>query len=114
MVNRRDEPLAAVWSHQGQVRYSVRAKAFPFVALGKGDPIPRLSAANRAIANGQTGFTEFAEANAHPWTGRSDLEHYEQMRVARNGNAVMLLWAELPEDEEDDGDLRELGAPGFR
>ncbi|MEM0950331.1 MAG: ImmA/IrrE family metallo-endopeptidase [Pseudomonadota bacterium] len=114
MVNRRDEPLAAVWSYQGYVRYAVRAKAFPFVALSKRDPIPRLSSAHRAIANGQPGFTQFTEADPYPWTGRSGFELYEQTRVAQNGHAVTLLWAELSEDDEEDRGLRELGTPGFR
>lgn len=114
MVDRRDEPLAAVWSYRGQVRYSVRANGFPFVALTKGDWIPQLSAAHRAIAAGKTGFTQFAEADGHIWTGRSNLELYEQTRVAPSGHAVTLLWAELPEDDEKDGGLDEIGTPGFR
>lgn len=113
MVDRRDEPLAAIWSHNGTVRSFTKGTGFPFVSVATGDRIPRTSAAYRAIANASTGFTEFAEADAHPWTGRSGLELYEQTRVAPNGHAVTLLWAELPEDDEDDGGLKELGMPGF-
>ncbi|MEM6891562.1 MAG: hypothetical protein AAF636_26090 [Pseudomonadota bacterium] len=114
MVDRRAEALAAVWSYNGTVRYFAKGADFPFVALGKGDRIPQTSAAHRGIANGQPGFTRFAEANAHAWTGRSELELYEQTRVAPSGHAVTLLWAELPEDYKDDGGLKELGMPGFR
>jgi hypothetical protein len=114
MVDRRNEPLAAVWSHDGTVRYFAKSADFPFVALSRGDRIPQTSAAHRAIANGQSGFTQFAEADPHPWTGRSNLELFEQTRVAPSGHAVTLLWAELSEDDNDDGGLKELGIPVFR
>ncbi|WP_171101914.1 ImmA/IrrE family metallo-endopeptidase [Ruegeria sp. HKCCD7255] len=113
MVERRDEPLAAVWSHNGTVRYFAKGADFPFLNLSRGDRIPQTSAAHRAITNASPGFTQFVEADPHPWTGRSNLELYEQTRVANKGHAVTLLWAELPEDEEDGG-LKELGIPGFR
>lgn len=114
MVERRDEPLAAVWSYQGNVRYFTRGPDFPFVALVKGDRIPRTSTAHRAIANAKPGCTEFAEADAHSWTGRSGLELFEQSRVTTNGHAVTLLWAELPEEEDEGGSIKELGVPRFR
>ena len=114
MVDRRYEALAAVWSHNGTVRYFARGTDFPFIALSRGDRMPQTSAAHRAIANGQPLFTQFAEADAHPWTGRSNLALFEQTRVANNGHAVTLLWAELPDDDEDNGGLNELGIPGFR
>lgn len=114
MVDRRDEPLASVWSYHGAVRYFAKGSDFPFVALSKGDRIPQTSAAHRAIANASPSFTQFAKADPHLWTGRSNLELFEQTRVAKNGHAVTLLWAELQEDQEDDGGLKELGMPGFR
>lgn len=82
--------------------------------LGKGDRIPQTSAAHHAITNAKPGFTQRTEADPHPWTGRSKLELYEQTRVANKGHAVTLLWAELTEDDEEDGGFKELGAPSFR
>lgn len=114
MVERRDEPLAAVWSQNGTVRYFSKGADFPFVALSRGDRLPQTSAAHRAITNASPGFTQFAEADPHPWTGRSDFELYEQTRVTPSGHAVTLLWAELPDDQEEDGGVKELGMPGFR
>ena len=114
MVDRRDEPLAAIWSYNGAVRYFAKGTDFPFVAISRGDRIPQTSAAHRAVANGQPGFTQIAESDPHSWTGRSDLELFEQTPVANNGHAVTLLWAELPDDDEDNGNLDELGMPGFR
>ncbi|QJF50724.1 ImmA/IrrE family metallo-endopeptidase [Roseobacter ponti] len=113
MLSLRDETLAVVWPFESRVRYSVRSKNFPFVALKKGDRVPQTSAAFRAITKAQPGFTQLAEADPHPWTGRSDLELCEQTRVASRGHAVTLLWAELPADDEDGG-LKELGISGFR
>jgi uncharacterized protein DUF955 len=113
MIDLRDEPLAAVWSHHGRVRYSVRGSGFPYVALNNGDKIPMATAAHRAIQNGKAGFTSFADTHPHPWTGRSGLELYEQTRLAANGHAVTLLWADIPEDDDDDAP-DELGMPGFQ
>jgi hypothetical protein len=114
MIELRDETLAAVWSYQGVIRYSVKARDFPFVALNKHDRIPQTSPAHRAITSGKPGFSEFVETDAYPWTGRSDFDLYEQTRVSPSGHAVTLLSAELPDEEDKDGGLKELGMPAFR
>lgn len=116
MIGRRDERLAAVVSKDGRVRYAVRSDSFPWVALTKGDPLPQSSAARQAVSSGTMGFTEMVEAMPGPWTGRADIDLWEQTRVGGNGTAITLLEAEMPEpdDEDDDGGLAELGAPGFR
>jgi Zn-dependent peptidase ImmA (M78 family) len=114
MIEHRDDPLAAVWSHNGTVRYFVKGGGFPFVALKTGDRIPKVSDAHRAITNTRPGFTGFAETHPHPWTGRTGFELYEQTRLAKNGHAVTLLWADLPDEDDGDGGLAELDTPGFR
>jgi len=114
MIDCRDEPLAAVWSHQGRVRYSVRDARFPFIPLKPRDPLPQTSHAVRAVTNARPGFTEFSEAHSLAWTNRPGLNLVEQTRLARKGHAVTLLWADLPEEDEDDSGLPELGLPGFR
>jgi Zn-dependent peptidase ImmA (M78 family) len=114
MIEHRDEPLAAVWSHKGTVRYCIKGNGFPFVALKTGDRMPQTSAAFRAITGGKAGFTRFAETHPHPWTGRTGFELYEQTRLAKNGHAVTLLWADLPDEDDEDGGLAELDTPGFR
>ncbi|MBS9717757.1 hypothetical protein ACFFUT_10460 [Pseudohalocynthiibacter aestuariivivens] len=58
--------------------------------------------AHRAISNAKRGFTEFAETSSITWTDQADLEIYEQTRVGTNGHAVTLLWAELPDDTDED------------
>lgn len=116
MVERRDEPLAAIWSHEGRVRYSIRGDAFPYLALNKNDPLPKISQAFKVVSKGDRGITTFRETHAAAWTRRPEIEMFEQTRVGKNGHAVTLLWAELPRDpdDEDDSGLPELGAPGFR
>ena len=116
MIARRDERLAAVVSKDGRVRYTVRGGSFPWVALTERDALPRISAARQAVSSGNMGFTEMVEAMPGPWTGRTDIDLWEQTRVGRNGTAITLLEAEMLEadGEDDDGGLAELGPPGFR
>ena len=114
-VNLHSEPLAAIWSHKGQVRYFIRKKAFPYLTCARGQPLPRASFALRAVQNGRKGFTEMNEVHGLTWSKNPELGLREQTRVGQNGYAVTLLWADIPEEEEDDdGGLPELGLPGFR
>ena len=114
MIDLRDEPLAAVWSNKGQVRYFVKGGGFPYVALKAGDRIPQTSVAFRAITSGKAGFTNFAETHPHPWTGRTGFDLHEQTRVTASGHAVTLLRADIPDENNDHGGLAELDVPGFR
>lgn len=115
MINLFDERLAAIWSHEGRVRYLVKSTGFPFLICEKGYALPKGTAAFRAIASGQRGVTRMVETSPLAWTNRPDTEIWEQTRVGKNGHAVTLLWADLPdEDEDDDRGLPELGLPGFR
>ncbi len=115
MIGRRDECLAAVWSINGKVRYSTRSGAFPWITCAKGEQLPRLSLARKIIAGGNAGFSTFAEVSPLAWTDRSEFELFEQTRLAANGHAVTLLWADLPDAEpEEDTGLTELSMPEFR
>lgn len=118
MLDRRPEPLATVWSKDGRVRYTIRNGGFPFVSLGRGDWLPRSTAALRAVGGGRPGVTNFTETHSVAWTNNPDIELFEQTRVSSNGHAVTLLWAESPEPEDDDPEEdqvhRALGMPRFR
>ena len=116
LVELRPEPLAAIWSFEGRIRYVVRGTRFPFVTGKPKEQIPKTTQAARAIANGSRGFTEFADTHALSWTSYPDLQLYEQTRVTSNGHAVTLLWADLPDDDEADeaGGRNELTEPRFR
>ena len=115
IIGRRDERLSAVVSKYGRVRYKGRRDGFPWVALTKGDALPRISAAHRAVSKDKTGFTEMTETPSLTWTGRPDLNLWEQTRVGKNGTAITLLEADTPDldGEDDNGGLAELGRPGF-
>ncbi|WP_156874939.1 ImmA/IrrE family metallo-endopeptidase [Sulfitobacter alexandrii] len=108
--------LGAVWSHNGAIRYLIRTQAFPFLTCGKGTLLPEASAAASAVANGKRGITEMRDVHSTIWTDRADIGLKEQTRVGKNGHAVTLLWADLPDhdDEEKDHGVAELVVPGFR
>ncbi len=111
MIDLRQEPLAAVWSKDGQVRYTHRNRRFPFVVCKPKDLLSRETPAERAIRKGMAGFTDFHASPPLAWTNRSDLDIREQTRVAKDGHAVTLLWLEQSEpdaEDEDDELLREL------
>lgn len=115
MLDLRPEPLAAVWSYGGRIRYFVKTPAFPFLTREAKAPLPPLSASARAVSNGKQGFTELQETHSIVWTSQPDLDLYEQTRVSNTGHAITLLWADLPDDENDtDGSRPELGMPAFR
>lgn len=118
MIDRRPEPLAAVWSTNGRVRYWLRNGGFPRVSLGKGDRLPQTTAAFRAVQNGRRGFAELTETHPMAWTHDPELKLFEQTRVGAKNHAVTLLWADSPDrgdpDPDDDPVHRELGMPGFR
>ncbi|TMV09114.1 hypothetical protein FGK63_08365 [Ruegeria sediminis] len=67
--------------------------------LNKGARLPQTTQAFRAVANGTHGFNRLAETHPHAWTSYPDIDMFEQTRLAPNGHAVTLLWAELPEDD---------------
>ena len=118
MIERRPEPLAAVWSKDAQVRYTVSSDSFPYIPLKKGDRLPQTSQAFDVQANTKTGFTEFWNSPTITWINRPEVEIFEQTRRAPSGYAVTLLWSDMPEDgdEDEDGDdpyHRELDVPGF-
>ena len=115
MLERRSESLAAVWSFRSQVRYVARGNGFPYVPLNTGARLPQTTQAFRAVTGGTHGFTGFVETHPHAWTRNADIGMFEQTRLAPNGHAVTLLWAELPqEDRDEDGSPPELGLPRFR
>lgn len=113
-IDLTDEPVAAIWTKDGRIRTAKRHPDFPWIPRGRGETLSDLTEARRAIRNGTSGYTEMAESPAAAWTDRDGVEIYEQTRVGRDGHAVTLLWADLPEEDDTDEDgPRELGTPGF-
>jgi hypothetical protein len=116
MVELHEGPLAAIWSHEGQISYFTKGPAFPFLTCKPKTRLPKDSAAARAVARGEARLTTFQEAAPHAWTDRPGIEILEQTRVARSGHAVTLLWMTSgPDaDNQDDELLPELGEGRFR
>jgi len=118
MIERRAEPLAAIWSKDAQTRYWHKSNDFPFIPLKKGDRLPQTTQAFRVHADSKSGFTSFSECPSMAWTSRDDIEIFEQTRRSASGHAVTLLWADMhgPDDldEEPDPYHHELGEPKFR
>ncbi|SLN12847.1 hypothetical protein ROJ8625_00370 [Roseivivax jejudonensis] len=101
MIVGRDEPLAAVLSKGGRIRYAVRSNGFPYIRLNPRDVLPDLSVARRAVEGARTGFTPCTETHSGAWTDRQDMPMWEQTRVGKNATAVTLLEAELPSKNDD-------------
>lgn len=116
MVDVHDEPLAAIWSQRGQVRYFVSGWDFPFLTCKPKSRLPKDSPAARAVARGVRGVTARTDALPNAWTDQADIEILEQTRVGKSGHAVTLLWMTSGPDADDEGDelLPELGQPRFR
>jgi hypothetical protein len=97
LVELHDEPLAAVVTRGGVVRYADRAPAFPWIKLRKGDRISSSSRARRIIASAKPGVLRMLEAHPSARVENSDAEIYEQTRLGRGGHAITLLWASIAE-----------------
>nr|WP_277922969.1 ImmA/IrrE family metallo-endopeptidase [Tabrizicola soli] len=104
LVDRHDEPIAAVWTLNGRIRYVVRGKTFPWIARSAGDSVSSLSRTASALAKGKSGITGMHEVAAAAWTTADIPELYEQVRVGRDGHALTLLWASLPGADGADRD----------
>lgn len=104
LVDRHDEPIAAIWTWQGVIRYLVRGAAFPWIDRSPGSPVAPLSLTARALATGGTGTTQMREVAPAAWTRADIPELFEQVRVGADGHTLTLLWATLSTVEGGDQD----------
>jgi Zn-dependent peptidase ImmA (M78 family) len=106
LVDRHEEPIAAVWTVDGKIRYAVRGNKFPWLTRKKGDLLSSLSQTAIALAKGKSGATRMHEVASAAWTTADIPELFEQVRVGRDGHALTLLWATLPDEggKDVDGD----------
>lgn len=100
LVERHDEPLAAIWAKDGMIRYVIRGPSFPWITWSRGDRIPPLSLTRRHLAICGTGVSRMAEVAPAAWTKPDLPELFEQVRIGRDGHSLTLLWATLPEDSD--------------
>ena len=110
-----DEPCAIVFSRNGSVLYGVRNEDFPFLDVRKGQPLPKGSV---SLTNelGDDTCSGWEEVDVHAWLSdaRNASSLAEQTFVQRDGYRMTLLYAELDDAREADGDLEKGGAPRFR
>lgn len=93
MIELRSEPLAAVWSHRGRIRYLLRERGFPWLEGGAGQQIPQTSWCHRLARESRTGISPISEAVPGSWTRTPGITLHEQTRIGPSGHAVTLLWA---------------------
>jgi IrrE N-terminal-like domain len=103
LVDRHVEPIAAIHTVDGKIRYTVRGKAFPWIERGAGEMISSLSWTAHALNDGPC-LTNLQAVPVAAWTNADIPELYEQVRIGREGHALTLLWATLPNADRDGGD----------
>jgi len=101
LIDRHDEPLAAIWTKDGIIRFIVRNERFPWINRDLRQKVSALSRTSDVISNGALTTTEMQEVAPAAWTNADLPELFEQVRLIRDGHALTLLWATLPESEED-------------
>lgn len=115
-VERHDEPIAAIWSIAGLIRYFAANPRFPGLARHPSEALSSATVAARVIAAGKRSLTGMQECDAAAWLRDPEIELFEQTRVGDAGRAVTLLWATVPEADPEDEDAvhRPRTAPRFR
>lgn len=115
-----DHVCAVVFSHEGKLRSFCKTQTFPFLALGRGEPLPRDSIS--ATAERTPGeMSEWSEVPAEVWLSATAGLHgktvYEQFLQQANGYRLTMITIETatacdePDEEEE---LEESWAVRFR
>jgi Zn-dependent peptidase ImmA (M78 family) len=98
------EPIAIAIVHDGKLLRTYRAPKAPVLCVNQGDPIPKPSSYWRA-RTGSNALTELAEVPAGHWLtsdwGKKLPSLYEQVLIQQGGYAMILLWPEFEEEDED-------------
>ena len=103
-----DAPVAVAVAKDGRLLRTYRnITSFPSLCVTKGAAVPSASLFHRLPATPGR-VSDMVEARAQFWLesdwGRQLPALYEQVAFQREGFAMILLWAEPAEDEEDDED----------
>jgi Zn-dependent peptidase ImmA (M78 family) len=115
-----DHTCAVIFSHRGKLRYSLRTRDFPFIAIRADQALPSNSIS--ACVKCEPGqLSEWSEAASEFWIGDSNRLGgkvlYEQYLDQANGYRMsMLLIDDIVEESEADEDeqLEESWRPKFR
>lgn len=107
-ANYHDEPVAVIVTKDGRIdRIYRNATRFPRLSVQPGDAVPKQSHLHHALKT-KTDHSEPVTAAAEAWL-ESRWEQrlpdlYEQVHLQRNGFAMIMLWAEVAQDEEEGGE----------
>jgi len=92
LIDFRAEPIAAIWSKGGRVRYFVTSRAFPSVSVKRGAMLRAETAAAELIAGKVQRMSEVVKTPSTAWTMKQGIPMGEQTRLGRDGYAVTLLF----------------------
>lgn len=102
-----DEPIAVVVIKDGIVQRVYRNMRFPRLCVNYGVPVPKKSLFHHAPAR-KTNPSSIQENGAELWIesdwGKKLPTLYEQVFIQQEGYALLMLWAELPEEDDEDED----------
>ena len=79
----------------------MRGPRIPWIRVEKGDIRQALSCRRKLVSTAPGSVTDMQEVAPIAWTGVSVLEMFEQARIGRDGHSLTLLWATLPDAEDE-------------
>lgn len=98
-----DDCVAIAVVKDRKVQRCYRTPRFPQLAIVAGSPVPRPSVFHRTV---DANLSNIEEADAGQWLasdwGRKLPALYEQVLHQNNGYALILLWAEMDEEKDED------------
>jgi len=101
------EPIAMAIVHEGKLLRAYRAPKAPALCINQGDPVPKPSIYWRTRGTGAE-ITELVEVQAGQWLasewGRKLPNLYEQVLHQQGGYAMILLWPEFENEDDEDFD----------
>ncbi len=92
LIDFRAEPIAAIWSKGGKIRYVVSSRAFPSVSVKPGEMLRDDTVAAGLVAAKVQRMSEVVKTASAAWTMKQDIPMGEQTRLGRDGYAVTLLF----------------------
>lgn len=102
-----DHAISIVVVSEGKVERTYRGTRFPFSHVKSGDPVPKSSAFHRAKDTPRQP-SQVEQAQAADWLeaewGNALPPLYEQVLFQQSGYAMIMLWAEMTADDEEDPD----------
>lgn len=97
-VEHHDETLAVIFVKDGVVLRAYSGRDFPFVTAPYRKRIP--AGSNFSEVTKSIGIMQECEAGA--WFDKAGATVQEQVHLQRDGYAMILLWTDIPEEEDED------------